>query len=107
MRIHDWNRKFDDTGHIHPDGKPRDLNFEQAIEYIDFSVSRHIEDYRIIPKKLQLSETLECKILDRHPFVQCVILKGTGCLSDISVGELTAILVLKGKAKLLLHVSKL
>ena len=97
MRLYDWNRKYDENGHLSESGKPRKLHFEAALPYINFNESSDIENNRIhVPCRVCHSERFKIESIELAPCLISTFLRGTGTKSIDSIGELTAVFVLHG-----------
>ena len=99
LRLHDWNRLYDDNGNIRPQGHPRELHIEEALQYVDFNAprGRTLERrIRCMPNPIHLQAHLKVYHIHHAPCLKGQIIQGTGTYTCDLPGELTALMVLQG-----------
>ncbi len=103
LRLHDWNRKYDENGNLFPYGVPRPLHLDEALNYIDINAPRGKEletRCRTIPTVTYSSNSLRIVDYSQKPFLMARIISGTGTCSNIMHGELTFISVMQSTAEI-------
>ena len=100
LRLHDWNRKYDQHGNLSQTGKPRQLHVETALKYIQFDDIRgkELEDKcRITPSIILENKDIRITEFPQIPWLMARFINGTGTVSQSFPGEMIFITVMQGK----------
>lgn len=90
-RLWDWNRRYDQKGHLSPEGTPRDLHIEDSFKVIDFDAPRgdafihHIRpECQVVQQQGESVETV-CVETENFGVSQIVLQAGDELIGDCSV----------------------
>lgn len=104
-RLWDWNRRYDEQGHLSPDGKPRALHIEDSFNVIDFDAPRgdhfihHIQpERRVVQQQGKSVETL-C-VETEHFGVSQIVLQGGDALTGECASSFHGFIVYDGEIEI-------
>lgn len=103
LRLHDWNRCYDQNGYPDANGKPRTLNIDEAISYIDFDAPREDEltqQCRTTPHVVRHLNQLTIAEMAPIPCMLTRLFHGTGDYEIESLGDIASIFVLQGNVQI-------
>jgi mannose-6-phosphate isomerase len=111
LRYWDWNRRYDAHGKLDPNGKPRELHVERALEVTDWVRTRdpsYLAAQRCRPGPIDLAAAARCEVLCssdasalvRSDYLRAARLSGTGDVQVPDWNTLRGITVIDGEVEL-------
>lgn len=111
LRYWDWNRLYDAQGKPDPNGKPRELHVERALEVTDWVRTRdpkYLAAQRCRPAKMDLAAAARCDVLCgseasapvRSDYLRAARISGTGDVNVPDWNTLRGLTVIDGEAEL-------
>lgn len=111
LRYWDWNRRYDERGNPDPNGRPRELHVERALEVTDWvrtSDPKWLAAQRVRPEPIDLAAAARCEELCgfepgapvRSDYLRAARVAGSGGVRLPDWNTLRALTVIEGEVEL-------